>query len=98
MPIEESGLTGAQRRRRNALRKSLGEKRGARVFSEWLSRRPRPVPSKPEPDPVAQKIAEALAGFENDPDFNLGNRGYTVRRDKGRDAAGFLVHKNRKPR
>ena len=40
------------------------------------------------------KIVEALAGFENDPKFNLGNYGYTLRRAKGKGASGFIAYKN----
>ena len=40
------------------------------------------------------KIVEALAGFENDPKFNLGNYGYTLRRAKGKGAFGFIAYKN----
>ena len=42
------------------------------------------------------KIVDALAGFENDPKFNLGNYGYTLRRAKGKGASGFIAHKNEK--
>ena len=42
------------------------------------------------------KIAEVLAGFENDPKFNLGNHGYTLRRAKGKGASGFIAYKNEK--
>ena len=45
---------------------------------------------------MAAKIAEALAGFKNDPKFKLGNHGYTVRRAKGTGASGFVVFKNEK--
>ena len=43
---------------------------------------------------MAMKIVEALAGFENDPKFNLGNYGYTLRRAKGKGASGFIAYKN----
>ena len=49
--------------------------------------------AKGKPDPVAMKIVEALAGFENDPKFNLGNYGYTLRRAKGKGAPGFIAYK-----
>ena len=42
------------------------------------------------------KIVEALAGFENDPKFNLGNHGYTLRRAKGKGASGFIAYRNEK--
>ena len=54
--------------------------------------------AKGKPDPVAMKIVEALAGFENDPKFNLGNHGYTLRRAKGKGASGFIAYKNEKPK
>ena len=37
---------------------------------------------------------KALAGFENDPKFNLGNYGYTLRRAKGKGAS--FAYKNEK--
>ena len=46
------------------------------VFAKWLEREVTSQ-TKGNPDPVAMKIVEALAGFENDPKFNLGNNGYT---------------------
>ena len=57
-----------------------------------------PSKAKGKPDPVAMKIIEALAGFENDPKFNLGNHGYTLRRAKGKGASGFIAYKNEKPK
>ena len=42
------------------------------------------------------KIVEALAGLENNPKFNLGNHGYTLRRAKGKGASGFVAYKNDK--
>ena len=39
------------------------------------------------------KIVEALAGFENDPKFKLGNHGYTLRRAKGKGASGFIAYR-----
>ena len=62
--------------------------------SGWSARQPHKA--KEKPDPVAMKIGETLAGFENDPRFNLGNHGYTLRRVKGKGASGFIVYKNEK--
>ena len=45
---------------------------------------------------VATKIVETLEGFVNDPKFNLGNHGYTLRRAKGKGASGFVAYKNEK--
>ena len=92
MAINETGLTKGQVRKLNALRKSVGDDLAEEVFAKWLERE---VTShaKGKPDPVAMKIVEALAGFENDPKFNLGNYGYTLRRAKGKDASGFIAYK-----
>ena len=93
MAIDETELTKGQVRKLNALRKSVGDELAEEVFAKWLERE---VTShaKGKPDPVAMKIVEALAGFENDPKFNLGNYGYTLRRAKGRGAPGFIVYRN----
>ena len=93
MVIDETGLSKGQVRKLNALRKSVGDDLAEEVFAKWLERE---VASraKDKPDPVAMKIVEALAGFENDPKFKLGNRGYTVRRAKGKGASGFIAYKN----
>ena len=92
MAIDETGLTKGQVRKLNALRKSVGDDLAEEVFTKWLERE---VTShaKGKPDPVAMKIVEALAGFENDPKFNLGNYGYTLRRAKGKGASGFIAYK-----
>ena len=52
--------------------------------------------AKGKPDPVAMKIVEAFSGFENDPKFNLGNHGYTLRRAKGKGSSSFIAFKNEK--
>ena len=92
MAIDETGLTKGQVRKLNALRKSVGDDLAEEVFAKWLERE---VAShaKGKPDPVAMKIVEALAGFENDAKFNLGNYGYTLRRAKGKGASGFIAYK-----
>ena len=38
--IDESALTKGQRRKLNALRKSVGDEVGERAFAEWLASRP----------------------------------------------------------
>ena len=96
MTIDETGLSKGQVRKLNALRKSVGDDLAEEVFAKWLERRP-VSQGKDEADPVAAKISEALAGFEDDPKFKLGNHGYTVRRAKGTSASGFVVFKNEKP-
>ena len=95
MVIDETGLTKGQVRKLNTLRKSVGDDLAEEVFAKWLEREVTSY-AKGKPDPVAMKIVEALAGFENDPKFNLGNYGYTLRRAKGKGASGFIPYKNEK--
>ena len=97
MAIDETGLTKGSVRKLNALRKSVGDELAEEVFAKWLEREAA-LQAKGNPDPVALKIAEVLAGFENDPKFNLGNHGYTLRRAKGKGASGFIAYKNEKPK
>ena len=97
MAIDETGLTKGQLRKLNALRKSVGDDLAEEIFAKWLERQGTSQ-SKGKADPVAAKISEALAGFEDDPKFKLGNHGYTVRRAKGAGASGFVVFKNEKPK
>ena len=63
--------------RPNALRKSVGDDLGEDVFAKWLERQRAQV--KGGADPVAVKIAGALAGFESGPQFRPGNHGHTAR-------------------
>ena len=93
MTIDETGLTKGLVRKLNALRKSVGDDLAEEVFARWLEREAA-LQAKSKPDPVAMKIVGALAGFENDPKFNLGNYGYTLRRAKGKGASGFIAYKN----
>ncbi len=94
MAIDESGLTKAHARKLNALRKSVGDKLGEEVFSKWLAQEKKA--SAERADPVAEKIAEALAGYAGDRSFRLGNYGYTVRRARGKGVSGFVAVKNTK--
>ena len=95
MAIDETGLTKGQVRKLNALRKSVGDDLAEEVFVKWLERQAA-AQGKDKSDPVAVKILKALAGLENDPKFNLGNHGYTLRRAKGKGASGFVANKNDK--
>ena len=95
MAIDENGLSKGLVRKLNALRKSVGDDLADEVFAKWLERQATSQ-AKDEPDPMAMKIIEALAGFVNDPKFNLGNHGYTLRRTKGKGASGFIAYKNEK--
>ena len=95
MAIDETGLTKGLVRKLTALRKSIGDNLAEEVFAKWLEREA-DSHAKSKPDSVAIEIVEALAGFENDPKFNLGNYGYTLRRAKGAGASGFIAYKNEK--
>ena len=63
---DETGLTKGLVRKLNALRKSVGGELAEEVFAKWLERGAGSQ-AKSKPDPVAMKIVNALAGFENDP-------------------------------
>ena len=95
MAINESKLTKGQVRKLNALRKSVGDELGEEVFSKWLAQQ---AAVKPKPDPIAEKLRAALAGYEGDSSFRLGNYGYTVRRARGKGQSGFSITKNEKPK
>ena len=95
MSVDESALTKGQVRKLNALRKSVGDDLAQDVFEKWLKRQSKTA-SVEKSDPVAEKLAAALAKLENDPMFRLGNQGYTVRRARGKGASGFIVTKNDK--
>ncbi len=56
-------------RKLNALRKSVGDELGDEVFAKWLSHQAKAA--APNPDAVAVKIEEALAGFADDRSFRL---------------------------
>jgi len=95
MAIEESGLSKGQMVKLTALRKSLGEDLADDVFAKWLKRQDTKNEVE-KPDPVAQKIIDALSKLVDDDSFRLGNQGYTVRRARGKGAAGFVAAKNEK--
>ena len=93
MSIDSGALTKGQLRKFNALRKSVGDELAQDVFEKWLKRQSKAA-SVEKSDPVADKLVAALVKLENDPAFRLGNQGYTVRRARGKGAAGFIVTKN----
>lgn len=97
MAINESGLTKGQLRKLNALRKSVGDELGENVFGKWLAKQAE-TPAASKADPVAVKIAEAIAGLDGGEKLNLGLYGYTVRRARGKGASGIVANKNEKPK
>jgi len=49
--------------------------------------------SKEVRDPVADALVAALAHLYYDKSFKLGNKGYVVRRAKGKGVSGFVAQK-----
>ena len=90
--LQDNELTKGQIRKLNALRKSLGEKIADEAFAKWLKNQPLKS-TLDKPDAVAVKIEKALSKHLNDKEFNLGRRGYVIKRSKGRGATGFVVSK-----
>jgi len=85
-------LTKGLVRKLNALKKSIGDELGQKAFNEWL--KAQPTKAGAENDPVADKIVAALSKLEKDPEFNLGRKGYTVMRAKGKGASGLRMVEN----
>ena len=92
MAINEKTLTKGQIRKLNALKKSVGAKLGEQTFMKWMKEQAKAKPVE-KSDPVADKILEALKPLVRDKSIKLGNRGYFIRRAKGKNAKGFLVGK-----
>ena len=92
MAVKESTLTKGQLRKLNALRKSVGDKLGDQTFAKWMKAQAKAKPAV-KSDPIADKIMEALKPLVKDKSIKLGNRGYSVRRAKGKGAKGFVVNK-----
>ncbi len=92
MAIKETSLNKGQIRKLNALRKSVGVKLGEEVFGKWLKEQAKAVP-KVQSDPVAEKILNAVKSLEKDKTVKLGNRGYVIKRARGKGTKGFVVQK-----
>ena len=45
-------------------------------------------------DPVADALVAALSNLTSDKSFKFGNKGYVVRRAKGKGASGFVAQKD----
>jgi hypothetical protein len=91
MSVDQSTLTKGQIRKLNALRKSVGANIADAAFTKWMatqSKKPKEVR-----DPVADALVAALSSLENDKSFKLGNKGYVVRRAKGKGVSGFVAQK-----
>ena len=92
MALIEKSLTKGQKRKLNALSKSIGDKLGSEAFDKWMKEQAKKAPIV-KPDPVAVKLLKALAPLKNDKSIKLGNRGYSIRRARGKGAKGFVVGK-----
>ena len=91
MTIDHSTLTKGQVRKLNALRKSVGDVIAEDAFGKWMktqSKTPKEVR-----DPVADALVAALENLQNDKSFKLGNKGYVVKRARGKGASGFVAQK-----
>ena len=91
MSIDHSTLTKGQVRKLNALRKSVGNDIAENAFGKWMksqSKTPKEVR-----DPVADALVAALSNLTDDRSFKLGNKGYVVRRAKGKGVSGFVAQK-----
>jgi len=91
MSIDQSALTKGQIRKLNALRKSIGDDIAENAFSKWMKSQTKTP--KEVRDPVADTLVTALSHLQNDKSFNLGAKGYVVRRSKGKGASGFVASK-----
>ena len=80
-PIDESTLTKGQRRKLNALRKSVGNEIGEQAFAVWLSSQK--VPEVQE-DGNAVTIADTLWPMIQQGNLAIPRGGYLLRRGRGR--------------
>ena len=91
MSIDHSTLNKGQVRKLNALRKSVGDEIAEDAFAKWMKSQSQTP--KEGSDPVADALVAALDQFKDDKTFNLGTKGYVVRRAKGKGASGFVAQK-----
>ena len=79
--IEEGALTKGQRRKLNALRKSVGEEIGERAFAEWLASQ---GGARTKADANAVLIVDALWPMVQRGTLAIPRGGYRIRRVRGR--------------
>jgi hypothetical protein len=91
MTIDQSTLTKGQIRKLNALRKSVGDDIAEDAFAKWMKSQAKSP--KEVRDPVADALVAALSNLNHDKSFKLGNKGYVVRRAKGKGVSGFVASK-----
>ena len=80
--IDENALTKGQRRKLNALRKSVGDQIGERAFAEWLASQP--ASAGAETDADAALITETLWPLVQQGTVAIPRGGYLLRRGRGR--------------
>ena len=91
MTIDQSTLTKGQIRKLNALRNNVGDDIADVAFGKWMKTQPKAP--KEVRDPVADALVAALSHLTSDKSFKLGNKGYVVRRAKGKRVSGFVAQK-----
>ena len=91
MTIDQSTLTKGQIRKLNALRKSVGDDIAENAFGKWMKTQTKTP--KDIRDLVADALVAALSRLKSDKSFKLGNKGYVVKRSKGKGASGFVAQK-----
>ena len=79
--IEEGTLTAGQRRKLNALKKSVGEEIGERAFAEWLASQ---GGARTEVDANAALIVDTLWPLVEEGTLAIPRGGYRIRRGRGR--------------
>jgi hypothetical protein len=88
--VDMSDLTKGEIRKLNALKKSIGDELGQKAFDEW-----RKANSKSEKsDKVAERIVSILSSAEGVESLNLGAKGYTIFKSRGRGEKGIKAVKN----
>ena len=78
--IDESTLTKGQRRKLNALRKSVGDAVGEKAFAEWLASQV----GAAKPDGNAAMIVDTLWPMVEQGTLAIPRGGYLIRRGRGR--------------
>jgi len=91
MTIDHSTLTKGQVRKLNALRNSVGNDIAEDAFGKWMKTQSKAP--KEARDPVADALVVALSNLISDKSIKLGNKGYVVRRARGKGASGFVAQK-----
>lgn len=80
--LAEDALAKGQRRKLNALKKSVGEEIGERAFAEWLSSQGSAAHS--ETDENAALIVDTLWPLVQEKTLAIPRGGYLLRRGRGR--------------